>query len=162
MEEYWVTLIGVALLSGFSELLIPGESKLLPAMRFLGGLCVICVALSPISSLLFELKNNNGDSFLNLFSYEAEEIDYEEKYKESYLSFQGREAEKSIKERLCSHLSLSAEGVDVRVRFQEGELAYEVDTVYVILRGQEVFADPARITSAVKEMVDAPCRIVYE
>ena len=51
MREYVLTLIGAALVTSLASMIAP-EGKLGKYIAFAGGLCILCVSISPIYSFI--------------------------------------------------------------------------------------------------------------
>ena len=159
MKEYLMTLISVSLLSGIMGMISP-EGDLKKYVRLLCTLCVFCAMISPAFSL-WQGMGSSGEEILGEL-IDKEDVNYDEIYKDSLLSFGEVQAEETIKSNILERFLLSEDSIDVEVKSQSENDIEEWIAVTVLLRDEAIFTDPREILSLVESMVSCSCVIVYE
>lgn len=159
MSGYFYGLLSTCLFCGFFGLIAP-NGALGKYLRLLGGICVLCVMLSPLSTYLQSWETE--DLLSGLLGSDEQESEFDEIYNKALAEAGCDQLEEYWKERLCGELSLRKEQVSVQVALEEDESGYRPSQVWVTLSGSAILADPALITATVEKVMECPCVILYD
>ena len=154
-----MTLVGTLLISYLALMLAPeGEGGLSGYVKLVAALCVLCVAISPVSSFLRTVL----DFDIEILSPDGVIGNYEEIFEENLKGASAASIEEGLSAMLCRDLSLKREQIEVSVSLGESGEDYAVESVTVVLVGvNSLFVDPHEIISYVSSLLDCRCQIVY-
>ena len=157
MRDFWMTLVGVSLLSGVVGILVPkGHKKYL---RLLTGLCLLCVMADPLVALAEE-----GASALEQSLSDQEDLlsDYDEIYNKALQEADASYLASFIKIHLCQTIPIDQDDISVTAFLESDGEGSVLKRTTVILHAGAVAKDPHAIVEEVESLTRAPCVIVYE
>ena len=161
MKEYIITLIGTVVICSLAAMLAPEENGMLGYVKLAAGLCVLCVAIAPLTSFAREaIDFEAGESFLD------GETDGEDKlngiYEESLLGASETSVSRGLLVMICREFGLSSDEIEVSVTLSgEGE-EYKPERATVVLRsGKAIFTDPHKVADFVTATLGCNCEIIY-
>ncbi|MBE6556675.1 MAG: hypothetical protein E7664_02890 [Ruminococcaceae bacterium] len=151
MQGYMLGLVAISLLCGVCDVLSPedGTGRL---VRFVSGLCILCVCMMPLGKLVSGIEWWNG--LIDAAAADSEE--YEEKFQMEMNALEESTVSEILQRELCQALKLSEEELSVTLRRTDSV------NVYVTLSGKGIAADPRAIQTYVTERLDCVCEIIYE
>ena len=157
-----MTLVGTLLVSYLALMLTPeGDGGLSGYVKLAAALCVLCVAISPVSSFfsaVLDFKFAEGDIFMGNESH----YDYAEIHRENLKSASAASIAEGLSDMLCRDLLIKKEQIEVSVSLCKSGEDYAVESVTVVLVGvNSLFVDPHEIISYVSSLLDCRCQIVY-
>ena len=157
-----MTLIVTLAVCSLAVILSPeGERGIFGYIKLSAGICVLCVAISPISSFvgsLYSLELDFDMSDKNMASLETLENIYEDMLREA----SGVDISEKLSVMICRDLGIDREDVGVFVEtIKEGGVS-KVKKVSVVLSGKAVFSDPRKISEYVASVASCECEIVYK
>ncbi len=155
--EYFSTVIGVAVICSICALISPDGGA--PYVKLVGGLCVLCVLISPLSSIIENTVDHIEDEnfFEDMYGDASVFENVEDIFDKALADASEGEIESGLKSLICRTFELREEDVEVYVALDEGSLS----DASVCLAGRAVFADPHEIIKYVEEMLSCRCEIVY-
>lgn len=157
MKEYFLTLLGVVILSALiGTLSIENGSG--RYIRLVCSLCVLCSLILPLGNAFREEEWDL--SFL--WEENEEDMDYDEIYQDALLKNETSYAEQALKTMICDKFSLSSEQVEVYLEIVSKNGMSVPEKVTMLLRGKGILSDPRALISWVNETVGCRCVIVYE
>lgn len=157
MKAFWMTLVGVSLLSGALFVLCPkGHKKYL---RLLTGLCLLSVMAGPLLSLADDGLSGLAEG---LVPEEDALSNYDEIYNQTLLQADAAYLEELIEKQIEKSFSMDRESFFVTVSLVIEENKAVMKKTTVVLHGSAVAADPYPIIEKVEQMTEAPCVIVYD
>ena len=163
MKAYVITLIGVVLICGLAEMFSPdGEGGgIKKHVGLLGGLCVLCIAIQPIGSLIGRISGE-GSGIFSVFAQRGEDVvNYEEIFEENLMRNGALNAGTELHGAISEKFGIDYDSFDVSVTFADGGDKYVVRSVAVILYPQAVLADPHLIEEYVSGLLGCTCEIIY-
>jgi hypothetical protein len=123
------------------------------------------VLIGPLLGVLEGVRDTFEDIGAGLEGEDEElRLEYERIYNEYIEGGYGDNIESAVKELLSSQLGISSENVRAIVRFEDknGDGAKEIGKITVILRGKDIFRDPAEIKACLTEIFDCECECAIE
>ena len=161
MKEYITTLIGSVIVCSLAAMLTPEDERGMTGyVRLAAGLCVLCVAVAPISSFLTSVLD--FDAFEGVSFGNANDDGYREIYEESLKNASKASIEKGICGMLCRDFKLKDNEIDVGVELYEDDDGGKVKSVTVTFVGTGAFfTDPHEVISYINELLGCRCEIVY-
>ena len=163
MKEYFLILIGVSLICGFSSMLSPegrggGLSR---AVNLASSLCVLSVVISPVHSLILEASSGEVE-ILSQMKAEYGDVDvlediYCDKLTEESVSY----AERTLEELLCRNFSISSDSISLLLEVERAGESVRVCGARVYLSGGAIFKDADAISKYVESSVGCECKIIY-
>ena len=161
MNGYITTLIGTVAICSLAAMLAPEESGMLGYVKLAAGLCVLCVAISPLSSFIGALADlEAGGGFLDGGS--NAENNFGQIYEENLLGAGEASASSGLRTMLCREFGLDAEEIEVSVELCVADEEYIAESVTVIfLGGKAIFTDPHEVIDYVGDLLDCRCEIIY-
>ena len=160
MKEYITTLIGSVIICSLAAMLSPEDEKgMLGYVRLAAGLCVLCVAIAPISSFLSSVLDFDvWDSFK---SDVAGELEYNGVYEQSLLDASEASISDGLQAMLCRDFKLENDDIEVSVELYKENEECKVESVTVIFFGGAFFTDPHEVISYIDELLGCRCEIIY-
>ena len=161
MNDYIITLIGTVLVCSLAAMLAPEESGMLGYVKLAAGLCVLCVAIAPLTSFIREATELSiGEGFLDIES--GENGKFGEIYEGSILGASEESASLGLRAMICRDFGLDSDEVEVRVHLSDTGKEYKAQSVTVALvGGKAIFTDPHEIIAYVTETLGCNCEIIY-
>ena len=161
MSEYIITLIVTASLCSIASALTPDTERGLSGYtKLVAGLCILCVAISPISSFIEKIYsadlNTDFSYFGGLDSYELEAI-----YKESLDNASVSEISERLRCMICSSIGVNEEDIEIFFELYEREGSKGISKVTAVLSGKAILVDPRNITDYVYELLGCECEVAY-
>ena len=156
MTEYVLTLIGVSTVISVICMVVPRKS--LKYTRLICSLCLLCIILKPLPSLL------DGELF-SVLEFEDNDASSESFYVEIYNNTIKEANEERIAQGLESmmlkDLGLPSESFSVMVEIDDSSGDIVVKHTIVSLNEGAVSYDPRSIVSYLEKMLDCSCEIIY-
>ncbi len=157
MTEYLLTLIGMSALISVVGMIAPQKSK--KYTRLICALCLLCVILRPLPSIL-------DTELFSVLDIESEETDSSESfYAEIYNNvIRDASAEKisnGLEDMMIKDLELPRGEFEVNVDIDDSNGNIVVKRTTVMLRDGAVSRDPHAIVSYLEEMLGCKCEIIY-
>ena len=163
MREYVMIFVSVTLACGIVQMLVPeGRGGFKKYVGLVCGLCVLCTAIAPISSLLEDVWSLGETLFGITSSVTQDKDNYEKIYGESLIEAGGANMSSGLKTLISRDLGIDASYFDVSVRLREGEDSYLPDKATVILYGKAILCDPHEIIEYVNDLLSCECEVIYE
>ena len=161
MREYVITLIVTVSVCTLSAVITPDTEKGLSGYtRLVMGLCILCVAITPISSFIKKIYSADiKTDFLDVGTLEVGEL--ESIYKESLDRASTAAISERLRDMICSNISVNKEDIVVFFELCDKESNGEVKKVTVLLSGKALVVDPRRVTEYVGGILDCECVIAY-
>ena len=161
MREYFLTLIGVCLICGAASMLFfEGRGALSGKVNLVGALCVLSVVISPLFSLISEIKSGEmapllfGENYYDAYAFE-------EIYEENL----SRESVSGIEKRLVTMISekfnISDKNISLKIDYETDEGEIKILRAVVYLSGAAILEDPRDVTDYMKEFLDCRCEVLY-
>ena len=163
MKEYIITLIGTVLICSLATMLAPEDEKGMSGyVKLAASLCILCVAISPLSSFITKIANiGSGTPF-----FESGEVDkerFKEIYEKNLKDASAVNISETLKAMLCRNFGFETDKIDVYVELCEDGEVYLPESVSIVLwRGEgTLMTDPHKVIDYVGEMLGCRCEIVY-
>ena len=161
MREYFFVLIGVCLICGAGSMLFfDNRGALSGKVNLVSALCVISVVISPVFSLISEVKNGELDRFL-IGENHYDAYVFEEIYQENLAKESACEIEKRLTEMVCENFNISPQSLSLRLDVVHSEDIIEIEGVSVYLSGGAILKNPRDIIEYVGEFIDCECKVFY-
>lgn len=159
MREYLMSVIGAALIAGVISVIVPtgnGEG-LKKYVTLIGSLCVLCVLLSPLTSVL-EFMSDLSDGDIAEWFNESEK-EYSGKYYEFLMSVGKDNVEDGISVLLFDTFGIpeNESSVIAVVSERDGELI--IVSVSITLTGKSVLKDPYAIEKYISTLLGCECNV---
>ena len=158
MQGYVITLIGTVIICSLATMLAPEENGMLGYVKLAAGLCVLCVAIAPLSSFAREMFDFRLDGGF-VADGEGDKNKWSEIYEGSLISASEESISEGLSAMICREFGLSGEEIDVSVKLS-GEGKAQRATV-TLASGKAIFADPHRLIDYVTELLGCGCEIIY-
>ena len=160
MVEYVMTLIVTAAVCSLSLILAPeGERGAGGYVRLVASLCVLSVAISPVSSFIVALKDSEMGDLSSYVSQSKEELCGI--YEEVIVGANERDVSASLEALVCRELGIREEDIEVFAELSFDKEEYYVCGASIALSGRAVAKDPREIKDYVKNLLSCECEIVY-
>ena len=163
MSGYITTLIGTVIICSLVAMLTPEDKGMLGYVKLAACLCVLCVAISPVTSFIRAVMDFEvGESFLG--SGSDGKNNFDEIYEENLLGAGQKSASEGLRSMLCREFGLDSEEIEVSVKLSEAENEYKyvAESVTVIfVSGKAMFTDPHDVIDYVSELLGCRCEIIY-
>ena len=163
MNEYVVSIIGVSIIVGVCEMLVPKYSGIDKFFRMIGLLCILCVLINPIKNAINTFDNGFLDDLKEQISdmdNSSEKENYEEILNE-FLSDHSIEQFKSqIKELLENDFNIPEEECEISVKTHYINNAVSVELLQIKLIGKSIFKNPYEIEEYFSRLLDCQCVVV--
>ena len=161
MNGYITTLIGTVIICSLAAMLTPEENGMVGYVKLAAGLCVLCVAISPITSFVeaiddFSIENGivEGDDV---------EINFEEIYNQSIVGASEESISQGLRDMICREFELDSDEIEVAVKLKDdghGEYKTERATV-VFAGGKAILTNPHEVIDYVTGLLGCSCEIIY-
>jgi hypothetical protein len=155
--EYFSTVIGVAVVCSLCTVISPDAE--VSYVKLIGGLCILCVLISPLSSFIGDAVNYIEDEsfFEEMYGdvYVFENV--EDIFDRALADASKSEIERCLESMLCHTFEIREQEIEVYVSLEESS----VSDVSVVLSGKAVFTDPHGIIEYIEETLACRCEIVY-
>ena len=160
MKEYVITLIVTVIICSLASMLAPEENGMLSYVKLAAGLCVLCVAISPLTSFAEEvLEFDVGGSFID---GEDESERLNGIYEGSLLGAGEASASEGLRTLICREFGLDSDEIEVSVTLSgEGDEYKPRRATVVLSSGKAIFADPHEICEYVTALLGCSCEIIY-
>lgn len=161
MNGYVTTLIGTVIICSLAAMLTPEENGMLGYVKLAAGLCVLCVAIAPLTSFIGAVMNFElGDGFFGDGS--GDENNFGQIYEESLLGAGQSSASEGLRVMICREFGLSADDIQVNVKLNdEGEEYLPESVTVVLVGGKAILTDPHDVINYVTELLGCRCEIIY-
>ncbi len=161
MNGYITTLIGTVIICSLAAMLTPEENGMLGYVKLAAGLCVLCVAIAPLTSFIGSVMNfEAGDGFFGDGS--GSENNFSEIYEESLLGAGQTSASDGLKIMICREFGLSSDEIEVSVKLKdEGEEFLPDSATVVLVGGKAILTDPHDVINYVTGLLGCRCEIIY-
>ncbi len=162
MSGYITTLIGTVIICTLAAMLTPEENGMYSYVKLAAGLCVLCVAISPLTSFIDAVESFSlGDNFSQI-SPDGEN-NFNEIYEESLLGASEESISEGLRGMICREFKLGSDEIEVIVKLREtenGQCQTESATV-VFVGGKAILTDPHDVIDYVTGLLDCRCEIIY-
>ena len=160
MHQYIMGLVGAAAIIGIMENLLPSGAKTAPYIKLIAGLCLLCLAIRPISSAL--------DSLPRLITGRVEELAEggESAARGEYESILNGQLEDVVREQLCAaikqHLTekFRVTSCEVGAELRSTAQGIEPVRIMITLMGKDIFKDPHAIEAYISDLLECECIVV--
>ena len=160
MSGYVITLIGTVIICSLASMLAPEGNGMLGYVKLAAGLCILCVAISPITSFVETVDGFfEGDGFFSDI-LGAEELDGI--YENGLLGVSEASVSEGLRDMICREFELKADEIEVSVKLSEkdGECVAEGVTV-ILVSGRAIITDPHEVIAYVERVLECRCEIIY-
>ena len=160
MSGYVITLIGTVIICSLAAMLAPEENGMLGYVKLAAGLCILCVAISPITSFVETVDGLfESDGFLSDI-WGAEELDGI--YENGLIGVSEASVSEGLRDMICREFELKADEIEVSVKLSEkdGECVAEGVTV-ILVSGRAIITDPHEVIAYVERVLECRCEIIY-
>jgi len=157
MREFWMTLLGVSLLSGVVEMLLPQEGEGKKYVKLVGALCVLTLLINPLASLLRGLWNEDPENIEEIFSA-PETQDYEAVFSEAVLKGEREEIERLLEENIQRECGIQEGALTVRTHWEDDALT----VVWVEVGMDGITVEPHAVISYVENWLGCRCEFLYD
>lgn len=163
MGKYVLSIIGVSIIVGICEMIVPKYYGIEKFFRMIGLLCILCVLINPIMNainafdqgLLEDIKEQISNKDDN-----SEQEHYEEILKE-YLTEHSMEQFKSqIKELLNNNYQISDDECEITVKTEHRNNVVSVVLLQIKLLGKSIFKNPYEIEEYFSNLLNCECAVV--
>ena len=159
MEEYLLSLISISVLCGIVSILTPnGDSG--KYISFLCGICVLCVMLGPITSVLDESKELA--EIIEDSIYDTDEEYYDAIFKEYLKDGSEEEISSFLKSKMSEELNIDPKKFGVSVFLEERQNNFCVQKAVVTIFSSGIALDAKEMSEYLTELLGCSCVIVYE
>ena len=163
MKEYVITLISVSIICGIVQTLAPESTGdgLRKYVKLASTLCLLCIIIAPVSSLMREVSENGSALGEGWFDGEEMAEKYEEVYKESIVKYSAAELEDICENEVVKRFGIDRNIFDISV-FAVSENEYlNVDRVILSLYKTTDQNDPRDIAEYLSSLLECECEIIY-
>ena len=146
MKGYIISVMCISVIGSLVSMLAPeGEGGGLGRnYRLVLGLCVVLVSINPIKSIIFEIKDLDFGSMVEIPDTESEK--YEEYFNGSYSSAEVENLKSGIYQLLAERFSIPRENCSVTVSLRQGEGdARVLERISITLYGSAIFKNTTEI-----------------
>lgn len=146
---------------GLVSQLLPaqGDGGIRRALDLFLSLCLICAVLSPMSSILAQVREGIENGALDIESPEIDG-DIDSAIFDSLANEARGEIELRLRGYICEELKLPEDCVEVGAEVSAGADGVMISRITVYLYGRGMWSDPRKILAAVGKYTDAECVIV--
>ena len=160
MHQYIMGLVGAAAIIGIAENLLPSGAKSTPYIKLIAGLCLLCLAIGPVSMAL--------DSLPELVTGRVEELAEggEDVARGEYESILNGQLEAAVREQLCTAIErqlvekFRVTSCEVGVELRADTEGMEPVRVMITLMGRDIFRDPYVIEAYIGDLLECECVVV--
>lgn len=159
MRQYMMNVVGVAILAGVADQLLPEKGKLREHVRLLFGLYLILVMIAPLGNVLSSLPARLEDGMAALENAGEGTGEYDKILEGTVKEAVRQELAAALTEKLVKEFGVNAETVRVGISFEEGE-ELRLKKVLVTLTGKDIFRNPYTIEEAISSLLGCECVVV--
>ena len=158
MGGYIYGIIVAAAVVGMAEALLPSGKKTRQYVRLMAALCLLCLALRPVSTFLSVLPERLLDGLSDITGEETAQSSYQSILEGEIRETVRAELEKAIRKDLAERFSV--EHCDVGIALASHEGALSVERIVITLTGTDIFKNPHTIEEYFSELLDCECLAV--
>ena len=160
MGQYMMGLLGVPAVMGVMENILPSGAKSAAYLKFMSCLCLLCLALRPLSAVLEDLPA--------LVSGRVEQLadQGEEKMRFQYESILAGQLESVVRQELVEAIGQKLEAMfsvgtyEVGVDLLWADTGWTLRQVVITLMGKDILKNPHAIEAYFYEWLDCECIVV--
>ena len=159
MGEYVLGIIGAAAVIGIMENIVPQNGKTKSYMRLITALCLLCLVVKPLGSMLDSLPALVADATEQIAEGSEAARDEYEKILEGEITDTVREQlSAAIESELETEFKVQNCEVGVALVRVDGEL--RIQRAVITLMGRDIFKDPYAIEEHFGELLGCECVVV--
>ncbi|MBQ8140463.1 MAG: hypothetical protein IJ038_02065 [Clostridia bacterium] len=164
MKNYIVTLICVSLICGFIGVLSPDGERggLKKHINLVASLCVLCVALAPLGSILTGIENMNFNFGGEYFNEDELEEKYDEIYKDNLGNYTAASIAVGSERLVCERFGMNEEDFEIRVSVVCYEDSFETESAALIIYPSGIAKEPREISEYISSLLGCECQIIYK
>ena len=159
MRQYVMNVVGVAILAGVIDQLLPEKGRLRGQVRLLCGLCLLLVMIAPIGRALAALPDLFENGMAAIEDANGETAEYDRILEGTVKEAVRQELAAALAERLEKEFGVNAETVRIGISFEEGE-PLRLKKVLVTLTGKDIFRNPYTIEESLSSLLGCECVVV--
>lgn len=159
MREYLMSVIGAALIAGVISTLVPGGNGegLKKYVNLIVALCVLCVLLAPVGSLLGYLDGAAEGDFDDWLG--GAETDFDGRYRDTLLKVGKENIESGVKTILAEKFGIPESECVVTATVTQADGELELLALEITLSGRSVLKDPYAIEKYISELLGCECDV---
>ena len=159
MRNYIISIIGLALVFGVFEAMLPKGGRTVVFLKLLISLCILVVMINPIMQVVEYFSGPFTDDMGGIISGDGGTSDEYQKAFELELEEAVRgEVCRLVKKSLTERFGADGESCDVGVLLSEG--AERVERLIITLKGRDIFRNPYNIEEYFSELLECECIVV--
>lgn len=159
MRQYIMNVVGVAILSGLADQILPEKGKLRAHVRLLCGLCLLLVMVAPLGKVLSSLPSLFEDGMAAIENAGDVTGEYDNILEGTVKEAVRMELAEALAQKLQKEFGVNADTVEIGVSFEDGELL-RLKKVVVTLTGKDIFRNPYTIEEALSSLLGCECVVV--
>ena len=161
MSGYVITLIGTVIVCSLAAMLAPEENGMLGYVKLAAGLCILCVAISPITSFVETVDGLfESDGFFG--NVGGAEEDLSDIYENGLLGASQTSVSQGLRDMICREFELKRDEIEVSVKLREDEQTCVAEGVTVVfVGGRAIITDPHEVIAYVGSVLGCRCEIIY-
>lgn len=159
MRQYIMSVVGVAILAGVTDQLLPEKGKLREHVRLLLGLCLILVMIAPLGRALVTLPDLFDDGMAALENAGDSGGEYDKILEGTVKEAVRQELAAALTETLEKEFGVNSETVKIGISFEDGE-PLRLKKVLVTLTGKDIFRNPYTIEETLCSLLGCECVVV--
>ena len=156
MRQYIMNVVGVAILSGLADQILPEKGKLRAHVRLLCGLCLLLVMVAPLGKVLSSLPSFFEDGMAALEDAGGETGEYDKILEGTVKEAVRAELTEALSQKLEKEFGVNAETVRIGISFEDGE-PLRLKRVLVTLTGKDIFRNPYTIEETLSSLLGCEC-----
>ena len=160
MKEYFISLILISVACGIIAMLSPRDD-IGKYIRFLCGICVFCILISPVRNFLNSLADVAIFLDNSLGEITNTEDHYENIFKDSLKSGTAEDTSALIKNKVSSDMKIDKESFDIEIYLGEDDNGYYIKSSVVKIYQNGIFVDASAVVEYLEELLDVSCVVVY-
>ena len=160
MDEYVVSLTVTVAVCTLATMLAPGDRGLGKYTRLIASLCILCVAISPVSSFFQNVYSINFDMAIP-DAEKNNEYELENVYLNMLTAASEADLSVKIEDMICREIDASEEDIEVFAELYEVDGEGKIKKLTVMLSGKAIFTDPQMIREYLLSLFECECEIVY-
>ena len=159
MGEYILGIIGAAAVIGIMESILPQNGKTKQYMRLITGLCLLCLVIKPLGTVLDALPTLFSEATENLAETEnAARTEYEQILDGEITDTVRDTLRDAIMSELSTRFGVKNCEVGLSLICVEGEL--RVERAVITLMRTDIFKDPYAIENYFSDLLECQCVVV--
>lgn len=159
MRQYIMNVVGVAILAGVIDQLLPEKGKLRGHVRLLCGLCLLLVMVAPLGRALAALPALFEDGMAAIEDAGGEAGKYDKILEGTVKDAVRQELSFALTQKLEKEFGVNAETVKIGISFEDGE-PLRLKKVLVTLTGKDIFRNPYTIEETLSSLLGCECVVV--